>query len=51
MEFRLIVLRFGKLKKKKIEKLLKKIFEMKTIDADDILYRKTVEKIKFNQFI
>ena len=43
------MLRYDKLTEEKIEKFLKKIFEIQTVNENDVLYRKTVTKIKFNQ--
>ena len=40
---------FDKLNEKKIKKLLKKIFQTNLIDSENILYRKTIFKIKSNQ--
>ena len=51
MTIRFRVFRFDKLNEKKIKKFLKKIFQTNNIDSKNILYRKTIFKIKFNQTI
>ena len=51
MAIRFRVFQFDKLNEKKIEKLLKKNFQTNNIDSENILYRKAIFKIRFNQAI